>query len=339
MCGDRQRYPRSGQSVTDIAGVTTVTSHRSNDGNHLFFRLHTTRSKAPASSASRSRRTPRPTSATLDLLKVRPAATPLVGETEAIAQEKDRALKALVDPHAGLSTLSYHLDVDLSAFPQDSPLPDIDESGVQVHYQEVREATERDQLTLRNLGKRYGSRHEGDFVGTPEKVADGLERWFRGGSCDGYVISCPLPARRLRGLQAPGGAAPAALRAQSHGLRGPDTARQPRPGAPRGRCLTGPVAVVHVEGEGMIALAQPAATSEAPANAEVVRVHAETTATTMRWTSTWSRTQARAPVPRRGHPGRRAAARRTRLLRSGARQRRAGPAVRRTGRRECRTRS
>ncbi len=80
-----------------------------------------------------------------DSLKILPAATPLVGETQAIADEKSRTLRDLVDPHAGLSTLSYHLDVDLGRYPLDAPLPDIDVPGVQGHYQEVREATERGQ--------------------------------------------------------------------------------------------------------------------------------------------------------------------------------------------------
>ncbi|BEP89824.1 hypothetical protein GmRootV77_48980 [Variovorax sp. V77] len=55
----------------------------------------------------------------------------------------------------------------------------------------MREATERDKLTLRDLGKRYGSRYEGDLIGTPDKVADGMERWFREGACDGFMISAP----------------------------------------------------------------------------------------------------------------------------------------------------
>jgi FMN-dependent oxidoreductase (nitrilotriacetate monooxygenase family) len=126
-----------------------------------------------------------------DSLKILPAATPLVGETQAIADEKSRTLRDLVDPHAGLSTLSYHLDVDLGRYPLDAPLPDIDVPGVQGHYQEVREATERDRLTLRDLGKRYGSRYEGDFVGTPDRVADGLEHWFRGGAADGFTVAAP----------------------------------------------------------------------------------------------------------------------------------------------------
>ncbi|MFB9261706.1 hypothetical protein ACFFWD_00735 [Bradyrhizobium erythrophlei] len=62
---------------------------------------------------------------------------------------------------------------------------------MQGHYQEVREAAARDGLTLRELGKRYGSRYEGDFVGTPDRVGDGLERWFREGAADGFTISAP----------------------------------------------------------------------------------------------------------------------------------------------------
>lgn len=126
-----------------------------------------------------------------DELKILPAATPVLGETQAIADEKARTLRDFVDPQAGLSTLSYHLDVDLGKYPLDAALPDIDVPGVQGHYHEVREATDRDRLTLRDLGKRYGSRYEGDFVGTPERVADGFEHWFRSGACDGFMISAP----------------------------------------------------------------------------------------------------------------------------------------------------
>ncbi|WP_297751361.1 LLM class flavin-dependent oxidoreductase [Hydrogenophaga sp.] len=124
-------------------------------------------------------------------LKILPAATPLVGETQALAEEKNRLLQSLIDPVAGLSTLSYHLDVDLGQYPLDSALPDINVPGVKGHYDEVREATDRDKLTLRELGRRYGSRYEGDLVGTPEHVADGLERWFREGAADGFMIAAP----------------------------------------------------------------------------------------------------------------------------------------------------
>jgi FMN-dependent oxidoreductase (nitrilotriacetate monooxygenase family) len=126
-----------------------------------------------------------------DSLKILPAATPLVAETQAIAEEKRHLLHELVDPHAGLSTLSYHLDVDLGRFPLDAPLPDVDVPGVQGHYQEVREATVREGLTLGDLGKRYGSRYEGDFIGTAEHIADGFEHWLREGAADGFTLAAP----------------------------------------------------------------------------------------------------------------------------------------------------
>ena len=85
-------------------------------------------------------------------LKILPAATPLVGETQALAEEKNRLLQDLIEPVAGLSTLSYHLDVDLGRYPLDSALPDINVPGVKGHYDEVREATDRDQLTLARTG-------------------------------------------------------------------------------------------------------------------------------------------------------------------------------------------
>ena len=152
-------------------------SHDSLDSAQVFYRELKDRAKAHG-------RDPRS-------LKILPAATPLVGEAREIVDSKQRLLHDLVNPHAGLSTLSYHLDVDLGSFPLDKPLPDVDVPGVQGHYQEVREATARDGLTLHDLGKRYGSRYEGDFIGTVDHVVDGIERWFRAGAADGFMISAP----------------------------------------------------------------------------------------------------------------------------------------------------
>ncbi|MFC9220109.1 LLM class flavin-dependent oxidoreductase [Streptomyces hygroscopicus] len=121
-------------------------------------------------------------------IKILPMATPIVGPTTEAAREAERRLTDLVEPLAGLSTLSYHLDVDLSGLPLDEPLPDVDVPGVQGHYKEVVEMTRRDGLTLRELGKRYGGRTEGEFIGTAAEVADSMERWFTEGGCDGFTV-------------------------------------------------------------------------------------------------------------------------------------------------------
>jgi FMN-dependent oxidoreductase (nitrilotriacetate monooxygenase family) len=131
-----------------------------------------------------------------DALKILPGIVPVIGETEVAAAEKQRLLSELVHPLAGLSTLSYHLDVDLSQFPLDQPLPTVDVPGVHGHYLEVAELTQREGLTLEQLGKRYGSGPNSAFIGTAAKVAATMAEWFAAGACDGFMI---------QGTHAPGG--------------------------------------------------------------------------------------------------------------------------------------
>lgn len=126
-----------------------------------------------------------------DSLRILPGIVPIVGETETIALEQEKLLSALTDPEAGLSTLSYHLDIDLSQFPQDEVLPDLDVPGVQGHYKEVAELTRRSGIGLRELGHRYGIGPLRDFVGSADKVADSLQHWFEAGACDGFMIQVP----------------------------------------------------------------------------------------------------------------------------------------------------
>ena len=79
-----------------------------------------------------------------------------------------RCWRAWRIPQAGLSTLSYHLDIDLSQFPQDEVLPAMDVPGVQGHYREVAEMTRRSGVSLREIGRRYGAgRMPAGFTGTP----------------------------------------------------------------------------------------------------------------------------------------------------------------------------
>jgi len=124
-------------------------------------------------------------------LKILPGIVPIVGETETIAAETNRLLSELTLSRAGLSTLSYHLDIDLSQFPQEEVLPELDVPGVQGHYKEVSELTRKNGLTLSELGHRYGVGPLRDFVGSAEKVVDTLETWYHGHACDGFMIQAP----------------------------------------------------------------------------------------------------------------------------------------------------
>ncbi|NCL72649.1 Nitrilotriacetate monooxygenase component A [Rhodococcus sp. YH1] len=124
-------------------------------------------------------------------VKILPSITPVVGPTSARAKELAEEMFELVPPIGGLSTLAYHLDVDLSTFPLDERLPEVEVPGVEGHYNEVREITEREGLTLRQLGKQYGGRYEGGFIGTAAEVADGLQEWFEDGAADGFTLQAP----------------------------------------------------------------------------------------------------------------------------------------------------
>jgi alkanesulfonate monooxygenase SsuD/methylene tetrahydromethanopterin reductase-like flavin-dependent oxidoreductase (luciferase family) len=126
-----------------------------------------------------------------DQMKILPGMVPIVGETTSIADDKRKVIDDLADPQAGLSTLSYHLDIDLSEFPQDHVLPALDVPGVQGHYKEVAELTQRLGLTLAQTGKRYGVGPLREFFGTGDSVADKMEEWFSAGACDGFMVQMP----------------------------------------------------------------------------------------------------------------------------------------------------
>lgn len=116
---------------------------------------------------------------------------PVVGETLAIAQEKQALLDRLTSPEAGLSTLSYHLDIDLSEFPLDEVLPAIAPPGVQGHYKEVAELSQKQGLSLSEIGTRYAIGPLRDFNGTGAEVAQTLKRWFDERACDGFMVQMP----------------------------------------------------------------------------------------------------------------------------------------------------
>ena len=126
-----------------------------------------------------------------DQMKILPGMVPIVAETKIMAEDKRKLIDELADPQAGLSTLSYHLDIALSQFQQDRVLPTLDVPGVQGHYKEVSEMTQRRGLTLSQAGKQYGVGPLREFCGTGADVADKLEEWFRAGACDGFMLQTP----------------------------------------------------------------------------------------------------------------------------------------------------
>ncbi len=128
-----------------------------------------------------------------DGIKVLPGIAPVIAETAEAAEAQQELLSSLSLPEAGLSTLSYHLGIDLSLLPQNEVLPeDLEAPGVEGHFREVVELTRRTGLTVAQLGQRYGAgRTTFGFTGTPVAVADRMQEWQEAGACDGFMLQIP----------------------------------------------------------------------------------------------------------------------------------------------------
>ena len=125
-----------------------------------------------------------------DHVNIFPSFIPFIGETESIAREKQAFHNELADPISGLITLSVHTDHDFSAYDLDAPVEDVQVSGTQGLFDVARRLSERDSLTLRDIGKLYAQAVLlPQFVGTAADVADHIEESFTGGEADGFIVS------------------------------------------------------------------------------------------------------------------------------------------------------
>lgn len=125
-----------------------------------------------------------------DLL-VMPGITPFVGKTRQEARDKFDQLQELIEPTSGLASL-YNALGDLSAYPVDGPVPDI-EPNHNVHSiaENLLAMAKAENLTIRQLYQRVAASYTVHMlIGTPEDVVDEMEAWFKGEAADGFNI-CP----------------------------------------------------------------------------------------------------------------------------------------------------
>jgi N-acetyl-S-(2-succino)cysteine monooxygenase len=153
-----------------------------------------------------------------DHVKILPGICPVLGGTEAEARRLAAELDDLIIPDYGLAQLEQMLQLDLTGYPLDGPLPELPgEDTIEAHqsrYRLVVDLARRENLTILQLLRRLGGgRGHRVFAGTPEQVADQLEAWYRGVAADGFNIMPPhlpgglvdfvdqvVPVLRRRGL-------------------------------------------------------------------------------------------------------------------------------------------
>lgn len=113
-----------------------------------------------------------------------------------------------VSVQGGLAAFCHFTGVDLSKYDLDEPFnfedEDLSKAGIQGIFNNFK-TVEKDgpatAWTPRMVGKKTGFCGFGPIpVGTPEQVADVMEKWFVEAGIDGFNIqckSCPSPFRRL----------------------------------------------------------------------------------------------------------------------------------------------
>ncbi len=129
-------------------------------------------------------------------LAVLPGLRTIVGRDKAEVEDKYRQAISLVTIEEALPALGRSFnDHDFSQYPLDGPFPDVAALGTESN----RSASERivrlaraENLTLRQTALRVLA-PRGEFVGTPDQVADAIQRWFEGGAADGFIFGQVLP--------------------------------------------------------------------------------------------------------------------------------------------------
>jgi FMN-dependent oxidoreductase (nitrilotriacetate monooxygenase family) len=120
---------------------------------------------------------------------------PIVAETRAEAEDQAALIDRLPKEIDSLSLLSEVMNVDFSRQPIDEPYTEAEIAswtGVQGMRDRIRRVlgdrlpTPRDFIEI----TRRGTAHDHPrFVGSPKDVADGMEEWFAGRACDGFVVA------------------------------------------------------------------------------------------------------------------------------------------------------
>jgi len=125
---------------------------------------------------------------------VMPGVFPVVGRTEAEAREIFTELNSRIDTEQAFTVLSDRLGTDMSVYPLDAPVPELPETEhLKSRAALLIEMARRDRLTLRELYHRVAAaRGHLLLVGSPAKIADVLDDWFKAGAADGFNVMPPF---------------------------------------------------------------------------------------------------------------------------------------------------
>ena len=135
-----------------------------------------------------------------DALRILPGAAVYVGRTAAEADELFDQLQSLIAPSLGVPYLSKLVEMDLSGYPLDGPLPDLSAETLAIasFRNTIAEMAARDNLSIRQTYERVlPSMGHVTFKGSARQVADEMEDWYTSQAADGFNITMPVLPRSL----------------------------------------------------------------------------------------------------------------------------------------------
>jgi FMN-dependent oxidoreductase (nitrilotriacetate monooxygenase family) len=132
-----------------------------------------------------------------DLIKVLPGLFPIIAKTD----EEAQAIVAAQSDGLDLAKLlvqigrafNYH---DFSQYELDATFPDL--TGVTLNSykgfaEHIIKTAADEQLTLREAAYRFGA-FRSSFIGSPETIANEIQRWFEGRAADGFIVRVTRPS-------------------------------------------------------------------------------------------------------------------------------------------------
>lgn len=128
-----------------------------------------------------------------DQLAVLPGVMPVIGDSDAAARDKLSLLQSWLTPTNAAILVSSRIGYDVSGHPLDGPVPPPPANGNSRTFSRVLfETARRENMTLRDLyNLTAAARGHWVVCGTPTRIADTLEEWFRSGAADGFNILPP----------------------------------------------------------------------------------------------------------------------------------------------------
>ncbi|OXS55534.1 monooxygenase [Cohnella sp. CIP 111063] len=132
-----------------------------------------------------------------DDIVILPGISPIIGRTQGEADCKYEEIAGLVSIEKALDYLGRFFEHhDFSQYPLDEPFPDLGDLGsnsFRSGTDKIKKQAREQGLTLRQVALRSAT-PRGQFVGTPEHVANLIQQWYEEEGADGFIIHSQLPS-------------------------------------------------------------------------------------------------------------------------------------------------